>query len=466
MMIRLFRHFVPVSIIVLAFSEVFIISIVWYFYLLGNPFSFYEFQGILKSPSIYLSFLIVAAMIITGFYHDKVFINYRSLVLHVVISLILLCPIAFGGVWYWKDALGHDPSLWDVYRKAAFSWLVCILLTRAVFLTLTDLNLFKTRVLVLGTGKKANRIAEIVSADKNRYFVPLAYISLPNDPVMVRTPPLELCETAPDAISRHAQKLRVSEIVVATDDRRGLPVRQLLDCRLEGIRVVDYLDFLEREIMSVDLAALQPGWFIFSDGFRGCGPAKIGKRCFDIVISLSLLLFTLPLMLLTWLLIILESPGPALYRQERAGLGGRPFVLLKFRSMVANAENDGKAQWARTKDPRVTRVGAIIRKLRIDELPQLLNVLRGDMSFVGPRPERPAFVAHFAEQIPFYAERHCVKPGITGWAQINYPYGASLEDARNKLSYDLYYVKNHGLFLDIMIVIQTVRVILWADGAR
>jgi exopolysaccharide biosynthesis polyprenyl glycosylphosphotransferase len=216
----------------------------------------------------------------------------------------------------------------------------------------------------------------------------------------------------------------------------------------------------------VDLTALQPSWLIFSDGFRGCGPTKIGKRCFDVAISLALLLFTVPLLLLTWVLIVVESSGPALYRQERVGLDGRCFVLLKFRSMRVDAENDGKPRWALTNDPRVTRVGAIIRKLRIDELPQLVNVLRGDMSFVGPRPERPEFVGHFTRQIPFYAERHCVRPGITGWAQINQPYGASLEDARSKLSYDLYYVKNHGLFLDILIVLQTVRVILWADGAR
>ena len=186
----------------------------------------------------------------------------------------------------------------------------------------------------------------------------------------------------------------------------------------------------------------------------------------DIASSLALLLLTLPLLLLACLLIIIESPGPVLYRQQRVGLGGRPFVLLKLRSMCTDAEKDGAPRWAKTGDPRVTRVGKFIRRARIDELPQLWNVLHGDMSFVGPRPERPAFVDDFCQQIPFYAERHCVKPGITGWAQTNYPYGASLEDARNKLSYDLYYAKNHGLFLDLIILLQTIRVILWADGSR
>jgi len=171
-------------------------------------------------------------------------------------------------------------------------------------------------------------------------------------------------------------------------------------------------------------------------------------------------------MFFTCALIILESPGPVLLRQQRIGLGGRSFVLLKFRSMFADAEKDGLARWASSGDTRITRVGKFIRKFRIDELPQLINVLRGDMSFVGPRPERHVFVSELSERIPFYSERHWVKPGITGWAQINYQYGASIEDARIKLSYDLYYVKNHGLFLDLLIVLQTVRVILWADGAR
>lgn len=241
---------------------------------------------------------------------------------------------------------------------------------------------------------------------------------------------------------------------------------ELLRCRALGIRVLDYLDFIERETKTVDLAALRPSWLIFCDGFRGSGLAKACKRSLDILLSVALLLVTLPLMLLTCLLIMLDSPGPVLYRQERVGLGGRPFVLLKFRSMRGDAEQDGAPLWALTEDPRVTRVGWFIRKLRIDELPQLVNVLRGDMSFVGPRPERPPFVADFNTKIPFYAERHCVKPGITGWAQINFPYGASVEDARDKLSYDLYYVKNHGLFLDLVIVLQTIRVVLWADGAR
>jgi sugar transferase (PEP-CTERM system associated) len=262
------------------------------------------------------------------------------------------------------------------------------------------------------------------------------------------------------------RKLRAQEIVLATDDRRGLPVHQLLECKLAGIRIVDYLDFCERETGRVDLDALRPSWFIFSDGFRTGPVTDFTKRSFDCAVSVVMLILVLPILLLTALAIKLESVGPILYRQERVGLHGRQFILLKFRSMRVDAERDGMPQWARKRDPRVTRVGAWIRLLRIDELPQLVNVLKGDMSFVGPRPERPLFVEQIAREVPFYLERHSVKPGVTGWAQINYPYGASIEDARQKLSYDLYYLKNRGVFLDLVVLTQTVRVILWPTGAR
>ncbi len=343
---------------------------------------------------------------------------------------------------------------------------MCIICTRAVFVKLADLDVFKKRVLVLGTGQRAARVAALANGRGDRHFVLQAFLDCGVDERIVSTPAIELLDCGPDAIVDCARETGAAEIIVAVDDRRGLPVKALLRCRAAGIRVTDYLDFMERQTKTVDLVALQPSWLIFSDGFRCSRAADAGKRVLDVLLSLALLLFTLPLMALTAILIALESPGPVLYRQERIGLGGRVFLLLKFRSMRVDAEADGSAKWAAANDPRVTRVGAVIRKVRIDELPQLINVLRGDMSFVGPRPERPQFVSDFIQEIPFYAERHCVKPGITGWAQINYPYGASPDDARNKLSYDLYYVKNHGIFLDLVIVLQTARVILWADGAR
>jgi sugar transferase (PEP-CTERM system associated) len=468
MMLRVFRHFVPIPKIFLILFEILIISVAWYFFLLNDAPLQSTFGSMVRSPTLALSILAVLAMVVTGSYHNKAFLNYRIMVVGISASFVLIAIVTYIAAPLWKDLFVESASLSTIYLKAGLSWLVCVLITRAAFLILSDMNLFKTRILVLGTGNKAARIASLVATYQNRHFIPAAYLHTCDDPIYLREPPIDI-DTAKDDmtfVARLGRECRASEIVVATDDRRGLPVRQLLHCRLAGMRVIDYLDFIERETKTVDLAALQPGWLVYCDGFR-CGRlSRVSKRCFDILLSAAILVFTLPVILMTSLLIKLESRGPLIYRQERVGLGGRYFVLLKFRSMRADAESDGTPRWAAGNDSRVTRIGRIIRKVRIDELPQLFNVLRGDMSFVGPRPERPVFVEEFVQRIPFFAERHCVRPGITGWAQINYHYGAGFEDACNKLSYDLYYVKNHGFFLDLVIILQTVRVILWAEGSR
>jgi sugar transferase (PEP-CTERM system associated) len=235
---------------------------------------------------------------------------------------------------------------------------------------------------------------------------------------------------------------------------------------LHGIKVKELSTFFEREHRQVLLESLNPSWMVLGDGFRQGLVRQTVKRMVDLVVSGVLLLLAAPIMAVTAILIALESGLPVLYRQERVGKNGRVFTLYKFRSMKNDAENDGTPRWASTDDERTTAVGRIIRKLRIDELPQIFNVLKGDMSFVGPRPERPYFVDQLAKQIPYYAMRHSVQPGITGWAQVRYPYGASVDDAIEKLQYDLYYVKNHCLFLDLMILIDTVQVVLWGKGAR
>jgi sugar transferase (PEP-CTERM system associated) len=297
--------------------------------------------------------------------------------------------------------------------------------------------------------------------------VPVAFVNACADPRLVDAAVLELGDPKDrTSLAKMATALRAKEIILAPDDRRGLPVRQLLECRLSGIRVIDYVAFWERETGRVDLESLQPSWFILSDGFHMGPVSEFLKRGLDLLISSIILIAFLPVMVMAAIAIKLESPGPLLFHQERVGLRGRPFTLLKFRSMRVDAERDGNPQWAQRNDPRVTRVGAFIRLVRIDELPQLWNVLRGDMSFVGPRPERPYFVEQLSQSIPFYNERHAIRPGITGWAQVNYCYGASVEDARHKLSYDLYYLKNRDLFLDFVTLMQTVRVILWPEGAR
>jgi sugar transferase (PEP-CTERM system associated) len=245
-----------------------------------------------------------------------------------------------------------------------------------------------------------------------------------------------------------------------------LPVAELLACRAIGVRVSDLSGFFERMRGEVPIESLKASWLIYGDGFRQGFARRFAKRAFDIAASAGLLVLAAPVMALTVLAILLEGGGPVIFRQERVGRGGRSFTLLKFRSMRHDAEAGGKAQWASEKDDRVTPVGRVIRKLRIDELPQLFNVLAGEMSLVGPRPERPCFVAELATEIPFYELRHSVKPGITGWAQVRWTYTASVEDAKRKLQFDLYYVKNHSLALDLLIAIETVRVVLFAKGSR
>jgi sugar transferase (PEP-CTERM system associated) len=338
---------------------------------------------------------------------------------------------------------------------------------RTVFDTFVNEDLFKRRVLVYGAGRRAASIANLRRRSDRRGFMVVGYIlaegdqdgGVPQNRILSGGGELlDLCTAE-----------RIDEIVVAMDDRRRqFPMDQLLECRLEGVEIVDLVTFLERETGKVRLDILNPSWMIFSEGFRQGRIHSTLERAFDMVASLILLTAALPVMLITMAAIKLtEGPSASVfYRQVRVGQYGRPFRLLKFRSMREDAERDGMPQWAQKNDSRVTPVGALIRLTRIDELPQILNVLRGEMSFVGPRPERPEFVDELNERIPYYRERHSIKPGITGWAQLCYPYGSSEQDAVEKLQYDLFYVKNHSLLFYIAILVQTVEVIVWGKGAR
>ena len=261
----------------------------------------------------------------------------------------------------------------------------------------------------------------------------------------------------------------IDQIVLAADERRkGLPVQDLLDCKMSGIEVIDLPSFFERETGQIRLDILQPSWLFLSDGFGVSAFRLVKKRLFDLTIVFLLLPLVIPIMLLSALAILLDNKGKGgiLYRQIRVGKNGRLFEILKFRSMVVDAEEDGMARWASTNDDRITRVGSFMRKYRLDELPQFFNILKGEMSFVGPRPERPEFVNELAENIPYYNERHRVKPGLTGWAQIRYPYGASIEDGKRKFQYDLYYVKNYSNFFDAFVLLQTADAVLFGKGAR
>ena len=326
-------------------------------------------------------------------------------------------------------------------------------------------SMMRQRVLVFGTGTRAKLVGRTLQKSDPHVDL-VGYYASPNEAVAEVSAWGILSQNT--SLTDIVMEQQVDEIVVALAERRGgsMPLRELLDCKLHGVRVVDMATHFEKTLGQIRLDSVSAGWLIFGDGFSQGLLRTVVKRLFDIVCALILLVLASPVILVTGLLILLESGGPILYLQERVGLNGRLFNVVKFRSMRTDAEKDGQPRWASAKDDRVTRVGRIIRKLRIDELPQLFSVLNGDMSLVGPRPERPYFVDKLTQEIPYFAVRQSVKPGVTGWAQVRYHYGASVEDSAEKLQYDLYYVKNHTLFLDLVILFETVGVVLTAKGAQ
>ncbi|WP_210544234.1 TIGR03013 family XrtA/PEP-CTERM system glycosyltransferase [Rhodoferax sp. PAMC 29310] len=329
----------------------------------------------------------------------------------------------------------------------------------------TSLSHMRRRVMIFGAGPRAKQAGKILlAADPNVDLV--GYYASPNDVLEevsawgVLAPKMTLTDMV--------RKEKVDEIVVAVSERRGgsMPLRELLDCKLQGVHVIDLSTHFEKTLGQIRLDAVNAGWLVFSDGFAQGWIRSLVKRVFDIVCAAVLILLTIPVMLVTAVLIRMESRGPIFYIQERVGLRGQLFNVIKFRSMRTDAEKDGKPVWAAASDDRTTRVGRVIRKSRIDELPQLFNVLGGSMSLVGPRPERPYFVEKLTNEIPYFAVRHSIKPGLTGWAQVRYRYGASVEDSAEKLQYYLYYVKNHSLLLDLVVIFETVGVVLMGWGAH
>ena len=344
---------------------------------------------------------------------------------------------------------------------------LAVALWREAFLGFVDADLFKRRVVMLGAGERAAEVVHKMRRKTDqRGFKILGYVPVGNDQVAV--PATSLLHPG-EPLSEWACRLGVDEIVVGPDDRRGtLPVDALLECKQRGVSVTELAEFFEREAGKIKMDLTNPSWLVFSDGFNISPMRRAIKRMFDVTTSAVVLLAAWPLMLATAVAIRLESGrgAPILYRQERVGENGKSFPVIKFRSMSTDAERDGVARWATKNDCRVTRVGRVIRKARLDELPQLWNVLRGDMSIIGPRPERPQFVYDFNSKIRYYSLRHCVKPGLTGWAQLRYPYGSSFEDAEEKLKFDLFYVKNHNFVFDLAILVQTVEVVLFGRGAR
>jgi len=461
-MIRLFKHYIPHAVLLLGLFDLALLitagDFAWRLTASQLAVDLGAFDNRIWALAAFAAMMIMVMTAVGVYGADSLrSIRFATARLLVAISLgvIALTVLDFiiGGYNFWRSTLFYA-------MQAAIGLLV---VNRLVVGGILGASAFRRRVLVLGSGPRAQRLRQL-GEHHDSGFVIVGFIGMgEKEPVVEEA----IARTAIHNLKRFVENLGASEVVLALEERRNaLPLKDLLRIKTAGVHVNDVSSFVERETGRVDLDTVNPSWLIFSDGFSsGRVVSSAAKRLFDIVASLLLLALTAPVIVLFGILVKLDSPGPMFYRQTRVGLFGQPFDVIKLRSMRTDAEVNG-AQWAAKDDPRVTRIGKFIRKVRIDELPQAWSVLIGDMSFVGPRPERPEFVADLEEQLPYYAERHMVKPGITGWAQINYPYGASIEDSRHKLEYDLYYAKNYTPFLDMLIILQTLRVVLWNEGAR
>lgn len=462
-MIRVFKHYVAYGVLLLGAIDFLLLLFAAE---AGWMLRVWQVEGQLDPDAARLPNMLAfaltlqVAMVAVGVYGVQALQSVRfavaRLLVAVALGIILLSLIffLFPPVSFWRSSLLY----------ATWLALASLALIRVLLRDVLGGERFKRWVMVLGAGERAARV-EALARREGAGFAVVGFVSMNDGPVAVSS---AINRSDIPSLPDHLLRLGASEVVLALEERRNaLPLNDLLRIKTTGVLVHDFSSFLERETGRVDLDSLNPSWLIFSDGFSsGRRLSSIGKRLFDVVVSLAILILTWPLILATALAVKLESRGPAFYRQRRVGLYGQTFDVLKIRSMRIDAEVGGKAVWAQKDDPRITRVGAFIRKVRIDELPQAWSVLKGEMSFVGPRPERPPFVADLEARLPYYSERHVVKPGITGWAQVNYPYGASIEDAREKLEFDLYYAKNYTPFLDILILLQTLRVVLWPEGAR
>ena len=462
-MLRIFRHYIPTSLVLLGAAETLILLVSIY---VGVSFSLaLSDAGAVRSTNHLMaqSLVFCSAMLLgmaaMGFYQRE----QRDGPLSTLIRLALSFCVGFavmGLVYFLLPELVVGTQAFSVALASSF---IGIATCRLLCLSHTDASCTK-RVLVMGAGERARQIQNLRRASDRVGITIVGYLDVGADEIQVGEKQLI---TQTGSLADVAEKYAIDEIVVATDDRRkGLPLEDLLECKMQGIAILQSPEFYERQLGKIRLDSVNPGNMVFAEGYTQAILRRTEKRVVDILIASFLMVVTLPVSFLVAVAILLDGGGPILYRQERVGLKGKPFTVLKFRSMRTDAEQDGVAVWADSADSRVTRIGSILRKFRLDEIPQLFNVLKGDMSFVGPRPERPQFVAELSDVIPYYQLRHYVKPGLTGWAQVCYPYGASINDAREKLQYDLYYLKNYSLFLDLNVILLTVQVILWGKGAR
>ena len=465
--VRLFKHHMHTAFLWLAIVEglLFIAAVFIGAYLRfqGDATSVVENIGPVLPRALIFSLVMMISMGAMGLYQPHTREGLSGTWIRAAGAFAFMA-VGLSLVFYWFPELLLGRGALGL---TALVTLLFVALTRLMFHRLVNQDRLKRRVLVYGAGHRAQLVLDRLRRDSDRRgFGFVAFIAVTGEDQVIDSHRVVKLD---GSISEYADEHEIDEILVAVDDRRkGLPVQELLECKLNGTDVLDVVDFFERESGRIMLEFVTAGWMVFSDGFNNGTVRTASKRLFDLSASLTLLIAIWPMMLLTIIAIWLEEGfrAPILYRQKRVGANGKPFDVFKFRSMSVDAEKDGKAVWAKQNDRRVTRVGNFIRRCRIDELPQIFNVLKGDMAFVGPRPERPEFVNQLEKRIPHYAARHQVKPGIAGWAQLCYPYGANDEDARQKLQFDLYYVKNHSMFLDFLILVQTVEVVLFGKGAR
>jgi sugar transferase (PEP-CTERM system associated) len=457
-MFRFFRHYVPGIAIVAVTGDLLVILCA---IALAHHVGWWIGQGPLWPKVASLAGVLLFGLYLADLYEVQKSMGRRELSVRVLLALagagtlvaalsFVLPPLRFGRLAFAEILVlvGAGLMLW-----------------RNVWARLYDTQRLNERVLVLGVSQAGRDIMGLQSTGARPFTLvgflsdePGAYEELPDDS--------QLVGKARDLLSI-VDELRPNIVVVALREMRGsFPTTDLIECRMRGIRVEEWPSFYEKQTGKILVTGMRPSWLIFSDGFVKTRFTRMVKRAVDIALALVGLALTAPVMALVALVVKLDSRGPVLFRQERVGQHGRIFVLKKFRSMRENAEEHGRAVWATRNDPRVTRVGWFLRRSRLDELPQLVNVLAGDMSFIGPRPERPEFVRLLQQRIPFYMERQSVKPGLTGWAQVRHHYAASVDDTVEKLQYDLYYIKNLSLFLDLLILVSTIQVVLFGRGAR
>ncbi|TQV84424.1 TIGR03013 family XrtA/PEP-CTERM system glycosyltransferase [Aliikangiella coralliicola] len=463
-MSRIFGHYIPRSLTILAFFE-FVAVLTAFYSGVGLRFSndsiTPEFEELLHLKAAVFSVSVFLSMVAVGLYSRSMREGFGQIIVKLVVGMFL--------AFFALVALYYLSPSWFVGRGAFVLSLVIaffgLIGVRYLYSSLIDTKLMTSRVLVIGTGAMARQLQQLKRRSDWRGITLVGFFHLRGDQDEVEEEKIIRSE---QPLSKLVTDYGIDELIVAVDEqRKNYPVDEIIGCKMKGIQVTEISDFFEKRSGRLQIDTLHPSRFIFIEGFNQDYTRIVVKRFVDICLSLLMLLITVPIYPILIFLIKKESGWnePVFYSQVRVGQDEENFVIHKFRSMVVDAEQQG-AQWASKNDARVTKVGNVMRKTRLDELPQLWNVLKGDMSFVGPRPERPEFVEKLAENIPYYRMRHRVKPGITGWAQVCYPYGDDEKDAKEKLQYDLYYIKNYSVFLDLAILAQTAQVILWQKGAR